>query len=1181
MSNGNLENATANGNRKPWPPLRVVLSFFVLLSPFFFPTSLSAQNSRSQSDTLQLKAGDTLQIAHAYLSPYSERITTAEGVLLPASAYSIDYLSGRICLLDSSYADQDIVLRYRYFPRFLKESFALRSFKVVEDSAGDDQFVVEEYDYGPEQAFFIPSNVKRSGSISRGITVGNNQSLSVSSGLRLQLEGDLGDDLKLQAAITDENIPIQPDGTTQQIQDFDRVFIQLLRRDDRVILGDFEINHRGTQFANFYRNVQGIGLRIQEKNFGMGLSGAVAKGKFNTNSFQGEEGKQGPYRLTGNNGERFIIVLAGSEKVFLNGELMVRGEGNDYVMDYNSGELRFTSQRIISSASRIVVDFEYTDRNYNRSLFFADFKADLIDQRLKISGSYGRDSDNPNAPIDGSFSDVALDSLRSAGDDPDLAFVSGVDSLGLATVATAIRYARRDTVIGAVAYERYVFASDTNAFYQVIFTNVGSGNGFYIRNQSLVNGTVFTWQPPDPNTGMPTGNFAPIRVLVPAKLQQVADVRAEYKLSEKATVYTEVAVSSEDKNRQSPLDDDDNSGLANKSGIRMEGLKLGDSLTVRLDMSHRYVSDRFNNIDRVYKVEYGREWNFDDLGERLIENVSEGLAELRYSDKLRVLANAGVRTFGTRLFSVKQLYEAESKHKWLQGKYTFTTINTEDRQEGTVSRWTRHNGDVFKTLGNWKVGSEIWMEDKDNVLDGESQSGAFKFYDFKPYVKAEVGDKLALILSYNYRKEYEYLDSLVREKSEAHTEYMKVIWSPLDNLNLQNTSSLRRFTVLDNAFLNTGLTNNQTFITNLQASYFTKKRLIFSNLIYEATSEQLARKQVAYLEVNPGQGDYEWIDLNEDGVQDLDEFIFSTNPTRNNFFVRVIVPTQELFPTTALNFSGNFKLDFKKTIKRSKNFWKETARNFLSISNFRVQQKKTAGTQLENYLINLGDIFADTSLLDAQYTLKQDFFFYRNNKVGDLRLSYVDNKFKAFLLSGTETRGLRSYGSNQRLNIGKSKSIENEVKWGEKTSFAQLFDTRNYNIGFLELNPKVNFQISRKVRLTAGYAFKHKENTNDSARVDVTVNLHKLSFDAKINLKDRNNIFAKVDLVRIGQTGQGSFSAEFEMRETLEPGFNAVWQVFTTFYLSKTLELSLTYDGRASAGNRILHTGRVQLKAFF
>ncbi|MEM7040089.1 MAG: hypothetical protein AAF570_24165, partial [Bacteroidota bacterium] len=347
------------------------------------------------------------------------------------------------------------------------------------------------------------------------------------------------------------------------------------------------------------------------------------------------------------------------------------------------------------------------------------------------------------------------------------------------------------------------------------------------------------------------------------------------------------------------------------------------------------------------------------------------------------------------------------------------------------------------------------------------------------------------------------------------------------------------------------------------------------------TSEQVARKDVAYIEVNPGQGDYEWIDADSNGIQDLDEFQFSVNPNRSNFFVRILVPTTQLFPTTALNFSGNFKLDFKRAIKRSRNFLRETVRNFSSVTNFRAAQKKAAGTDFNSYLVNIGDIFGDSSLLDAQYTLRQDFYFFRNNPIGDLKLSYGDNKSKLFLTSGTETRGLEYYGSNQRLNIGKSKSFENEFRMGNKTSSAQNFSSRDFDIDFLEVKPKINFQISRKFRFSTGYEYKHKENTDSQNDSLTIVNMHKLIFDAKVNLKDRNNVFAKVELVNVAQDGTAGFSAEYELRETLQPGFNAIWQVFTTVYLTKSLELSLTYDGRAAQEKKVLHTGRVQLKAFF
>ncbi len=437
-------------------------------------------------------------------------------------------------------------------------------------------------------------------------------------------------------------------------------------------------------------------------------------------------------------------------------------------------------------------------------------------------------------------------------------------------------------------------------------------------------------------------------------------------------------------------------------------------------------------------------------------------------------------------------------------------------------------------------------------------------------------------MSRNYRKEYEQLDSVYSEKSVAHTGYSKVVYNPVSNLSLQNTSSLRDFRLRDDRWLEKGLSNKRTVITNLQASYFTKNKLVFANLLYEVTSEQLARKEIAFIEVNPGQGQWEWVDDNADNIQQVTEFYSSAyNPTSPANYIRVVIPTRTLFPTTSLDFSGNLKLEFKQLWDRSKSPLKETIRNFSTVTNFRVMQKKEEGQDFANYLIQLNNVFADTSLLEAQYTLRQDAYFFRNNSVGDIRFYYADSRSKQFLTTGSELRSLTTWGTEHRINFDKSKSLENEMKLGQKVSQAEFLSNRNYDIRFWDANPHLNFQFSRKLRLTLGYTYKNKVNSSDSLEVQSKVQIHKLTTDAKINLKDRNNLFLKLEMAKVAQTGESGFAADFEMRESLAPGNNFIWQVFLTYYLSQSLELSVTYDGRSSEGNKVLHSGRVQLKAFF
>ena len=94
---------------------------------------------------------------------------------------------------------------------------------------------------------------------------------------------------------------------------------------------------------------------------------------------------QGPYQLTGLSGERDIIVLAGTEKVFLDGIEMVRGENNDYIIEYANATITFTPKKLITNASRISVDFEYTDRRYSRNFLGTSGIKKFMNEKLKIA----------------------------------------------------------------------------------------------------------------------------------------------------------------------------------------------------------------------------------------------------------------------------------------------------------------------------------------------------------------------------------------------------------------------------------------------------------------------------------------------------------------------------------------------------------------------------------------------------------------------------------------------------------------------------------------------------------------------------------------------------------------------------------------------------------------------------
>ena len=473
-------------------------------------------NTFTVTDTIPINFNNVYSISSVSIIPFSEKITLRNSVIQPLTDYKFDYLTATFTLSDSlPYSIFDtLFVTYETIKLGLKKEYKKRSLVVkYDEKLGDTVQVVQTESGGFTPESIFGPGLQKSGTLIRGFTVGTTKDFSLSSGLRLQLSGNLTDDIEVVAALTDQNTPIQPEGNTERLDEIDKVFIQIKHQNATGTFGDYNLSNRNGEFGVINRKLQGLMGTVNFEPHTGYVAIAGSRGKFNTNMFNGQDGIQGPYVLIGESGEKDIIVLAGTEKVFLNGIEMVRGEINDYTIDYSTARITFNPKRLITNASRISVDFEYSARKYSRNFFGSAASTILFSDNYKIAAQYLQEGDDPNAPIDFTLTEQDREILANAGDNQLKAVKSGVqlvapDSLGIIKGI----YQAVDTLINNEPFTYYVYnPGDSLSKYIVTFSYVGEGNGDYIR-EAL--GQFFF-------VGIQKGGYLPIIFLPLPELKQL------------------------------------------------------------------------------------------------------------------------------------------------------------------------------------------------------------------------------------------------------------------------------------------------------------------------------------------------------------------------------------------------------------------------------------------------------------------------------------------------------------------------------------------------------------------------------------------------------------------------------------------------------------------------------------
>ena len=1137
-----------------------MLKKVLLLVLVLFFSGMNAQETDSLYKTKKISTEkDSIQIEKENLNATFFKLLDSNEKYVDTSFYKVNFENGILILKDNLHLKSDsLTVQYLKFPNFLTKEYYIydTSRQLSNDVTTESLYKIENTNTKNTIPF---EGLNTSGSITRGVTIGNNQNAVLNSNLDLQISGKLSEKVSVRASLQDSNIPLQDGGYSQRLDQFDNVFMEIFSNKWAIRAGDVFLENKKTQFLNFNKKVQGITANFdfgsENNTTNVFASASLVRGQYAKSNFIGQEGNQGPYKLKGKNGELYVVIVSGSERVYVNGNLLKRGENNDYIVDYNAGEILFTPLFTITSEMRIAIEYQYSDRNYSRFVTYAGGSHES--KKWNFSSYLYSESDLKNQPLQQSLSKEQALVLANAGDN---------SNLMVSPSAYPDSYSDNKILYKKTQFNGVVFFEYSNnpldELYNVKFSFVGANKGNYLVKNANSISRIYEYI--EPINAIPQGSYEPnIQLIAPTKIQ-VATFLGAINPFENTAIAFEMGISNNDKNLFSSLDDTNNQGFAGKINAKQRLF----SKKWKLDAfaNYQFIQKNFSTIERIYNIEFERDWNIGTIDSSdqsfLVSGLQFALPEkgkLEYQFEKLDYMNA----FSGNRHNVNASFKLKKWNIQNQGSYLNSDSNA------STSNFFRNQSQIRFHQKKYWIGSNMRLENNQekikstNLLSRLSQ----RFSEYGFVVGRGDSTKVYVELGYFKRVNDSLINSNLQRVNHSQTYQLKskLIQTTKSDLTLNVNFRTLNY---DNSLKEKESSLNSRILYN--DSFF--KQLIQSSTAFETNSGSIPQQEFTYLEVELGQGVYTWNDYNANGIQELQEFEIAPFIDQAKY-IRIYLPNQVYIKTHQNKFSQAVTLNPIQW-QNGKGF-KKFFSHFYNQASFIIDRKiKSNGDKFDFNPIST----INENVLGLNSSFRNSLFFNRGKQNHSVTFTFLNNKTTSLLSIGSQETKNGSLQLQYSHLYQKSWLFGLFTKTIKTTIVSENFVQKNYDIQGYQWAPKVSYLFSKSTSWDLFYEFQNKENQMVSFETLVQNKWGtSFSFVGKKNLI----LNGEISFYQNKFKGNELSAVGFQMLEGLQKGQNLTWRLLLQKKITQFLDINFNYQGRKSETSNTIHTGNVQLRAYF
>ena len=228
---------------------------------------------------------------------------------------------------------------------------------------------------------------------------------------------------------------------------------------------------------------------------------------------------------------------------------------------------------------------------------------------------------------------------------------------------------------------------------------------------------------------------------------------------------------------------------------------------------------------------------------------------------------------------------------------------------------------------------------------------------------------------------------------------------------------------------------------------------------------------------------------------------------------------------------------------------------------------------------NINPFKASTSSeLGLQLSFRNSLFFNRGKQRYSTSYTFLTTKSRNALSFGAIENTLKNHQVRFTHKLAASWLFDFQSNLENSESLSENFSTKNFNIDKYAFNPKLSYLLNDTTRFDIFYQLANQENTIDFQEV---LKQQKYGTSFTFAKNEKSAVTGEFNFISNDFNGNANAPVGYQMMQGLQPGKNYTWSLLAQKKITKFLDLNLNYLGRKTETSRVIHTGNIQLKAYF